>query len=857
VPARRLLSLGALALTLLGAAPAAATPPIQAHRGGPIADGVPAYAENTLPAFRRAARDGFVLELDVKLTKDRVPVVFHDAGLERVTGCTGLVRDRTLEELRDCPVVWLGRRDPALPHVPAPSPVPIPTLAEVLRLADRHRARVNAEIKNQPTDPDFDPGDGFPRAVVDAIVEAGFPPSRLVIQSFWPTNLTFAKARLPGAETSLLSLAATNPAAPAVAAAAGHEWVSPEGVPEGALVSAAHALGRRVVPYTMNTPEEVRGAVAAGVDELISDDPEMARKAVASVAPPRPAEPPPPDGETCERLRASRTLPTIQAYDPEPRAPRVFAMQFKQDLRHVVSYEAFRAKIECLVRDVVVPRKARGRPNVVAFNEDIGLMTIATGSRGAGARALYADPASAPSCEPQGLPCGAIAALGTILTGYAPQVAAYAAAFPGGVQPVSSAFLAATDTFARGWMQTFSDIAKRYGVYILGSNNQAPFRESTDPAEIDRFRDPDLPRPGSVFVATSARVYNEVFLWGPRDVRTEGPLPLRNVVASNRKVPLTSIEEQFQLTPGASTGPDAIENLRPYALPGTDARIGFATSLPAFRYGSPAGDPCADVRTTYMRCLDALGTNLVMQDEANPGPWGADSGCGGTCWQPLDWMTSTWRAVADPTVSFAYNVTPHMVGNLADLTFDGQTAITQRGLRDRGCSYVGNAFTPGDPEHLRGEAGPKHEFLAIVPWVRPDGPREELRATAAKLSSGSGDPLAGDYVESAIAADLPFPPDGRRGSCLTEADTSKPRARLLRPRVRGRTARIRLRARDRGSSGIAHTRLTARRLPGGRARRVRARRLRGRPGAAYRVTLRVTDRAGNAATVRRRIRMPR
>ena len=106
-------------------------------------------------------------------------------------------------------------------------------------------------------------------------------------------------------------------------------------------------------------------------------------------------------------------------------------------------------------------------------------------------------------------------------------------------------------------------------------------------------------------------------------------------------------------------------------------------------------------------------------------------------------MRSTWRAVADPTVDFDYNVTPHLVGQLGDLVFDGQTAITQRGLRGRGrrgrrgCNYVGNSrFMPAAPENdppsLEPYAGPKREFLALAPWVAPDASRERLRAVQAQ-----------------------------------------------------------------------------------------------------------------------------
>lgn len=68
----------------LAAAPAAdAAPAVVAHRGGSYVDGQPLYPENTMPAFRRALHDGFAIELDVKLTRDGVPIVIHDGTLDR------------------------------------------------------------------------------------------------------------------------------------------------------------------------------------------------------------------------------------------------------------------------------------------------------------------------------------------------------------------------------------------------------------------------------------------------------------------------------------------------------------------------------------------------------------------------------------------------------------------------------------------------------------------------------------------------------------------------------------------------------------------------------------------------------
>ncbi len=474
-----------------------------------------------------------------------------------------------------------------------------------------------------------------------------------------------------------------------------------------------------------------------------------------------------PDAAQCAAVRAHRTLPVVQSYDPRPRAPRVFAIQYKQDLANVATYASFETKIECLIRSDVLPRLARGRPNLVVFGEDTGLMTLATGSRGAEARKLFAGRGS-PSCESQGEPCATLGALGAVTAAYAPQVAAYKARFPS-LGPLSAAFVAATDTLVRGFMQTFSDLARRYRIYIVASNDQAPFTESSSPVDIALFHDPDYPTPSSVYVATGPDVYNHAFMWGPHDVRATGPAPLRNVVASNLKVPLTPLESELGLTPGPSGGPAAIANLRPYRLPGTRARIGIATSLPAFIYGSPppGTDPCSDVALYYMRCLDRLGTSIVVQDEANPGRWTGTDADPSEQWQPLSWMLSTYRAVSDPTVHLDYNVTAMMVGNLADLPFDGQSAITQRKLRGRGCHYIGDArFVPGeDRADLRPYAGNRADFLALAPWVASDRSRVGLRQLGADLAPGSGSSLENDYVETAVVADLPVPIDRHRPDC--------------------------------------------------------------------------------------------
>ncbi len=94
--------------------------------------------------------------------------------------------------------------------------------------------------------------------------------------------------------------------------------------------------------------------------------------------------------------------PAIAA-DPHPHALRVFAIQFEQQPGSDGAPPPTTARaIDCAIRTEVLPRLARGRPNLVVFDEDIGLETIAIGPRGAAARARCSH-AALPACARPGL----------------------------------------------------------------------------------------------------------------------------------------------------------------------------------------------------------------------------------------------------------------------------------------------------------------------------------------------------------------------------------------------------------------------------------------------------------------------
>ena len=69
-----------------------------AHRG--LYDGK--IKENTIEAFDNAFKNGYQgIEFDVRLTKDKIPVILHDSFLSRVFEKKGLLRNFTYQELRN------------------------------------------------------------------------------------------------------------------------------------------------------------------------------------------------------------------------------------------------------------------------------------------------------------------------------------------------------------------------------------------------------------------------------------------------------------------------------------------------------------------------------------------------------------------------------------------------------------------------------------------------------------------------------------------------------------------------------------------------------------------------------------
>jgi len=81
-----------------------------AHRG--LFDNNSGAPENTIPAFKRAVDDGFGVEMDVQLTKDKRVVIAHDYSLKRICGEDKLIKDLSYLELRGYKILNSGEAIP-------------------------------------------------------------------------------------------------------------------------------------------------------------------------------------------------------------------------------------------------------------------------------------------------------------------------------------------------------------------------------------------------------------------------------------------------------------------------------------------------------------------------------------------------------------------------------------------------------------------------------------------------------------------------------------------------------------------------------------------------------------------------
>lgn len=230
---------------------------VLAHRGAHDPES-PGIRENTLEAFRRAAKMGADgVELDVRQTSDGVLVVHHDAALPDGR-----------------PIATAVRRD--LPEW-------VPDLEDALA-ACAGLALVNVELKASPLEPGFDPEYGPARAVAELV---GRPHLPVLVSSFNLAALDVFHTVAADIPTGWLTMTGFDQErAAADAAARGHSALDPpEAQVTPGLVGAVHGLGLSVVAWTVNVGPRAAELAAMGVDVLITDVPAGAQAALGQSKP--------------------------------------------------------------------------------------------------------------------------------------------------------------------------------------------------------------------------------------------------------------------------------------------------------------------------------------------------------------------------------------------------------------------------------------------------------------------------------------------------------------------------------------------------------------------------------------------
>lgn len=310
-----LAALVAVALVPLAAASAQAPDfDLQAHRGGRGET-----TEESLHAYAKSLELGVTtLELDVVLTADGQPLVWHDPTIEpQKCSDTGpafagdpqypyvgkLVHELTAAQIftLDC-----GKRLAEFPHAEVVRGNKIATLPQVFALADSYGAdgvRYNIETKVEADHPG---ASAEPQQFVDAIlaaVRAAGKLDRVEIQSFDWRTLPLVRHAEPSIPLVALYdehtwapgspwLAGVGPVGdPLIGAlAVGAGIVSPDyrlvtGEP---YVDRAHALGLKVIPWTVDDAADMRAQIGYGVDGIITDFPTVLRAVLAELGLPLP-----------------------------------------------------------------------------------------------------------------------------------------------------------------------------------------------------------------------------------------------------------------------------------------------------------------------------------------------------------------------------------------------------------------------------------------------------------------------------------------------------------------------------------------------------------------------------------------
>jgi glycerophosphoryl diester phosphodiesterase len=240
--------------------------------------------ENTLPSFERALAAGAaILETDLHVSRDGVPVLIHDPVVDRVCDGSGRVSDLSLAELQRLDAGHHFTLDGGRSHPFRGKGFRIPTFEEALK--NFPGARFNVEIKAD--------GPGCVEAAVNVVARNHRESLTLLTAGddaiMQRLRSHLEQKRIPVAQGASVAdivavlRSAADASAPDTASMAlqiprefgGRPLVTPE------LIEHAHAHHIQIHVWTINDADEMDDLLALGVDGIVSDFPELLAQRIA------------------------------------------------------------------------------------------------------------------------------------------------------------------------------------------------------------------------------------------------------------------------------------------------------------------------------------------------------------------------------------------------------------------------------------------------------------------------------------------------------------------------------------------------------------------------------------------------
>lgn len=211
--------------------------------------GAKAYEpENTLKSFERAIRLGVdAVEFDVRQTKDKKLVVFHDKKVDKLTEGKGYIKDLTLKEIKE---LRIGGEE-------------ILTLEEALDFLDKKVKKILVELKEA----------GFEKRVLEEIEGRGLE-DRVILVSFSEDILKSVRELNKKIETGLIYVSHKNPIKAALSLGANY-LVAFYRFVHTRDIEKAHDNDLKMIVWTINKKEKVKEYKKKGVDGIASDFPDI------------------------------------------------------------------------------------------------------------------------------------------------------------------------------------------------------------------------------------------------------------------------------------------------------------------------------------------------------------------------------------------------------------------------------------------------------------------------------------------------------------------------------------------------------------------------------------------------------